>query len=357
MSRVIVLNNYPLDTVWQAVRDRETPDHLLFGVNFLADAGWDVRLVPFADRGFGHALNRFFRRSPVPLGDLQQQVQALQWLNECDLVYSPCQTQAHALSYFRALGVLRRPIVCLAHHVMNRGRLTWLRAPFLHWQLRGTDAFPSLSRAVAAEINAVVPGKSETIAWGPDSTFYPTARSPGRGVLAVGRTGRDFVTFGVGATRSGRPARIICLDRNVLPEFHQFARNVEVRVQPNQGWMTYRELVGHYATARAVGIPLDRQVGLAGLSTLVDTLAMGRPVLMTRHPLIDIDIEAAGIGRWVDVGDIDGWSKAITWIDDNPDEAMAMGKRARRLVDDGLNSLNFAGRLLQVFDRVLGERR
>jgi glycosyltransferase involved in cell wall biosynthesis len=203
---------------------------------------------------------------------------------------------------------------------------------------------------VAAQINAIAAGKSSAVPWGPDASFYPRQVAPGRGVAAVGRTGRDFVTFGQGATASGAPAAIICLEQHVRPAFAAFGPNVTVNAQPAAGWMKYPALVRHYAAARAIAIPLHRQESVAGLSTLADALGMGRAVLATRHPLIDLDIEQAGIGRWVAPGDVDGWRDAIRWVEDHPDEVAAMGRRARQLVDDGFNAQAFSSRVLATFD-------
>jgi hypothetical protein len=64
---------------------------------------------------------------------------------------------------------------------------------------------------------------------------------------------------------------------------------------------------------------------------------------MTRNRYIDLDVERAGIGRWVEPGDIEGWVEAMCWFDRHPDESVAMGLRARALVDEGpWNSLAFA---------------
>jgi hypothetical protein len=354
MPRLLVLNNYPLDILWEDVKRGATPDHLLFGINFLADAGWELTFPPVGDRGLGQVLNALLRRTkfPIPLGDLRQQHHAWKALNNCDVIYAASQTQAHMLSYLRAVGFVSPPIVCLAHHPLNRGRLIPLRSPFLRWQLEGTDAFPALSRVVCAQINAVAPGKSDIMAWGPDANFYPDSSDhAGRGLLAVGRTGRDFVTFGRGVGDSCAPATIICLQKDVSPSFRTFRANVEVLVQRDQGWMPYAELIRHYASARALGIPLSNQASLAGLSSLADALGMGKAVFMTRHPLVDLDIEGLGIGRWIEPGDVNGWRHAADWIEDHPEEVRAMGRRARQLVDEGLNSKNFARQLLTILER------
>jgi hypothetical protein len=160
-SRLLVLNNYPLDRLWNEALHHLSPDQLLFGINFFSKAGWDIKLLPNFTTGFLYDLGRIIQWSkfPIPFGCFSQQAAAIYKLNECDLIYSPCQTQTHAISYLRALHLVRRPVVCIAHHPLNIGKLRWLRRPFTRWQLHGTDAFPSLSQSVSEEINAIVPDK------------------------------------------------------------------------------------------------------------------------------------------------------------------------------------------------------
>ena len=75
---------------------------------------------------------------------------------------------------------------------------------------------------------------------------------------------------------------------------------------------------------------------------------------MTRSPLVDIDIERLGAGIWVDPDDRDGWANALRRLHDDPDEAAAMGRRGRALVDGGLDSRTFAHQLMDLFDSMLG---
>jgi hypothetical protein len=89
---------------------------------------------------------------PVPLGDLDQQWSALRQLNEFDLIYAPSQTQTQLLSYLRGCGLLKVPIVCLAHHPLERGRLARLRKPFTKLSIKGTDAFPLLAKRFQAPL-------------------------------------------------------------------------------------------------------------------------------------------------------------------------------------------------------------
>jgi glycosyltransferase involved in cell wall biosynthesis len=357
MPRVLVLNNYSLERVWGEVRRGEKPDHHLFGLNYFHERGYDVQLVPFDQSPFWLKLDRLAAKARLLpfLGCLDQQSSAWRGLNECDLIYSPCQTQTHLLSYLRAVGLVRVPIVCLAHHPLVGGRLSQLRT--LAWKLsiKGTDAFPSLSRKVMEEINelAANPTKSQVLSWGPDLTYYPSAPGPGDGVVSAGRTARDFEVLGLAASRTKSKTLIICPQSLVPPSAARFGSHVRIDVQPQSESMNYLQLCRLFGEARVMAIPLLEGTALAGLTSLLDALGMGKPVIMTRHPLIDIDIEAEGVGRWVDYGDIEGWTKSIEWFEDNKTEAAEMGTRARQLVEGGFNSRTFAHQVMDIFDSVL----
>ena len=142
---------------------------------------------------------------------------------------------------------------------------------------------------------------------------------------------------------------------NYSENFHKFGCNVKVTLQPNIGYMKYPKLLEIYTNSRAIAIPLYPGIGtsLSGLTGLMDALGMGKPVIMTRHPLIDLDIEAEGIGKWVEQGDVKGWKDAIEFFEYNEEEALVMGKRARNLVDKGFNSLSFANQIMDIFEQVL----
>lgn len=355
MPRVLVVNNYPLQGVWEEVKNGQTPDQYLYGINHFNKRNYEVELVDHLGDPFLDSFQRTYSqlKLPVPIGDLDQQASVLAKSN-ADLIYAPCQTQTYLLSYMRALGLLKIPMVCVAHQPINPGRLSFVREPFIRLMLQGVDAYPSLSTAVSESINRRV-NESAPICWGPDKEFYPfdPSFSIGVSVVAAGRTGRDFQTFGQAASKAGVDAQILCLQSNYDPEFEKFSSNVHITVRPDNDFLPYPELVKIYAQARVLAIPLYSDNHLNGLSSLVDALAMGKPVIMTRNPYIDIDIERLGIGKWVRPGSVDDWIEAIKFFDANPVEAQEMGLRARALVDCGINSESFANQIMDIFDRVL----
>lgn len=356
MPRLLVLNNYSLERVRGEVERGEKPAHHLFGIDRFAKMGFQVELIPVDEaRTISQGILARGLRALPPVGDVRQQVAALRRLAADDLIYAPCQTQTQGLSYLRAMGLLRAPLVVLAHHPIHRSRWPW-KAPFLRLQLRGTDAFPSLSNAVASEIceRSRRVGLSVTVPWGPDLDYYPPPNGePGSCAVAVGRTGRDFATFGLAAAKARLPAAIFCLQREKSVEGLDLGSTVTVTAVEKESDLNYRTLVPVLARARVHAIPLTAGSSLSGLTSLTDALALGKPVIMTRHPLIDIDLEAEGIGRWVAPGDVEGWAEALRWFEAHPDEAVAMGRRARTLAEDRCNIELFAERMMAIFESVM----
>ncbi len=211
--------------------------------------------------------------------------------------------------------------------------------------LRGLSAMPTLSRAVSDEANALARRPVATplatpLSWGPDAGFYPAAQYPGEGILAAGRTGRDFVTFGRAATAASVPATILTFKDATAPEFALFGPRVVVMTP--ERFIDYSETTRMFSAARALAIPMAAQDGLCGLTSLMDALGAGKAVIMTRSPLIDLDIEKLGVGKWVEPGDVHGWTAALRFFNDNPDAAVEMGRRARSLVEEGLNYRTFS---------------
>ncbi|MBS0659724.1 MAG: hypothetical protein JSR82_15900 [Verrucomicrobia bacterium] len=353
--RLLVLNNYPLAQVWEEVRRGEKPDHHLFGLNHLQDLGVQISLAPTAAATPWRRVDRALAalRLPLPLGPLGPQLAARRGPEPVDAIFSASDTEANLLALLPRSR--RPPLLVLRHHPTTRGRLAGLRRGVIGRMLRQTEATLTLSRAVAEQLQtlSLTSRPVQALAWGPDAGFYPPATGPGHGCVAIGRTGRDFATFGLGATRAGTPARIVCPAGEVDPEFAQFGPNVGVEILPDDRLRPYPELFESYRSARVVALPLDPdEHAIAGLTGLLDALGLGRAVLMTRNRWLDLDLEALRIGAWVEPGDIDGWARALRWFEEHPDEAEAMGRRARALVDAGFDSRHFAHQLADVLAEV-----
>lgn len=361
MPRVLYLGSFTeqASAIWPDCRwPHSVPNHIGFGIAFMAQRGYDVGFPPATQRRLLWRIDKAIARHgrTSPFGQLAVQRAAHSVLDSYDLVFNapagPCF--GLVLECLRALGVLKTPIVTVAHNPPQHTH-RWLPRPVLRWALKGCDAVPCLS-TVAAEAIAATPGlagKAMLTPLGPDARFYPPPIEPGTGIITAGKSARDLVTLGRAASDTGVPVRIVCPQSAVTPELTGFADNVEI-ISPPRGFFGYLQLADMFASARAIAIPLLRTDRLYGLWSLLDALGAGKPVIITRNPLRELDVEAAGIGRLVEPGDVDGWRAALEFFHSEPEAAMTMGRRARALVDGGLNSETFANSMMDIFDSVLG---
>jgi Glycosyl transferases group 1 len=355
MNRVLVLGGAPVDS-W----DASVPAQVAYGVPRFATRGYAAFSPPSIGRPTVFRLLGKVRPRVLRLyaSLLVGQVGALRSARDADVIYSCGGPQWMFLfAALRRIGLLKAPLVCLAHQrpeqTFDAGAFAYT-APLLAAAMHGCDALPTLSAAVARDVAglALRPNLSPTLPFGPDASWYPKPAYPGQGVVAVGMAERDFTTFGRAASLASCPATIVC-PTEMARRLPRFGRNVRILCSQNAEFMPYVDVARLCAEARVHAIPLLANGRLSGLNSLTDALALGKPVIMTRIPEIDLDIEGAGVGRWVAPGDVEGWREAIRFFDDDPDEAVVFGRRARALVDEGFDADSFADRLMDLFDALL----
>ena len=86
----------------------------------------------------------------------------------------------------------------------------------------------------------------------------------------------------------------------------------------------------------------------AGLTTVVEALALGLPMICSRNPQIPVDFDNEGCGIAVDYGDVEGWQRAINYLATHPDEAQTMGKKGRKIAERKFNDRQCAKEIAEV---------
>lgn len=89
------------------------------------------------------------------------------------------------------------------------------------------------------------------------------------------------------------------------------------------------ELRDLYAASRFVVMPLDDVDFQAGITTILEAMAMARPVVCTRTPGQVDTIEEGVTGRYVPIGDVDAMRTTIRELLDDDDRIDALGDAAR----------------------------
>ena len=173
------------------------------------------------------------------------------------------------------------------------------------------------------------------------SPSHPNTISPS--FIATGKEQRDQPTLIEAFNRTGRHL-ILYIGINPNPNVPNPNLEAVERCEPADnidvvkicGLLPY-EIAREVAKADCVVICCHRTRYTAGLTTVVEALALGLPVICSRNPQIPVDFDRLGCGISVEYGDVEGWQRAVEYIATHPDEARLMGERGRALAEQMFN--------------------
>jgi glycosyltransferase involved in cell wall biosynthesis len=345
--RVVYSHNYSAAGIRAQVAAGRYPAQHMYGAQAFET------LVTTDHRG-DHPLTRLSERVlRLRAGDLRDELSIRRLRPRPDLVFAG--EPLHVAGLAQLPRRRRPPLVAVFHQP----------APLTPWwrrMVRGFDGIVCLSSRVRDQLireHGRDPRVTVALPWGPDRSreIYPPTE-PGAVVVAAGKTGRDFATLVTALHKCPLPARLWTA-RDALPAVPPGVEVREPRTVPADpgaarqfAWVDARDAL---AEAAVVAIPLTSADRLVGLSELADALALGRPVVMTRNPYIDVDLDAVGCGRFIDVGDVDGWAKVLEELMSDPELRTRMGAAGRRYVDETWNSDAFAAGVLDLCTAVVDE--
>ncbi len=112
----------------------------------------------------------------------------------------------------------------------------------------------------------------------------------------------------------------------------------------------YPEMRALYGRALFVAVPLKHSDAQSGSLVMYEAMAMGKAVVATAtkgQERLGI-LEPGRTGYYVAPGDRRGWREAILKLSEHPDEARAMGSRARSVVEQRLNQDRYVRQFVDV---------
>ena len=326
----------------------EFPSHFLYGACHLADNGIDV----VYHRSPKHELSRLKTA-------LYTAWRVLTCREHYDALYATHYKGLELVVLLRALGLFRKPIVVWHHQpiVKSKSRLRELLGRFFY---KGFDRLIFFSQKLvddSLKAPKADPRKLVVGHWGADLAFYDKIKaelnseqiSPSHhnnispSFIATGKEQRDQPTLIEAFNRTGRHL-ILYIGINPNPNVPNPNLEAVERCAPADnidvvkicGLLPY-EIAREVAKADCVVICCHRTRYTAGLTTVVEALALGLPVICSRNPQIPVDFDRLGCGISVEYGDVEGWQRAVEYIATHPDEARLMGERGRALAEQIFN--------------------
>lgn len=356
-SRVLVLNNYSLNRVTWEILQNVKPTHHLYGI---IEMHQNKFIFDYIDPDTNHILFKIGKwLQKIPLfyfGDLYVQYKALLQHKNYNVIYAPCQDCTILLGVLSYFNIIHTPIVALAHHPILTGRFSHIRRFTSYFYIKGHTHFPALSQVVSDQINRVVSTKlSQELYWGPDIDFYKkqkqnTLREINKDidVVAIGRTGRDYLTLIKAFNNTSIRVAIFCHEKFQHQLSLQITNNISMHFLQNAEQLNYKNLIDIYARSKILAIPMMPQDSLCGLTSILDGIAMGMPIIATFNKYININIELLGIGCWINPYDEKEWRKASVKILSDPILYKSMTEKSMTLVQDKFNIKKFANSISQL---------
>ncbi len=174
--------------------------------------------------------------------------------------------------------------------------------------------------------------------WGMDIPLWAeeksSANSPEPVFISSGKEMRDMETLVKAFNATGARLDIYINERNGNIDYGGILRNL------NMG-----ENINVYFQIRLAPYEISRKVALSdcvciccqptkytvGLTTLVEALSLGKPIICSRNPQFPFSVDHEGCGISVAYHDVEGWTNAVNYIKNHPEEAKNMGRKAKRL--------------------------
>jgi len=335
--RILYLDNYGGRAMWEKIKSADMPPHHLRGCLELVRMGYEVALVePLPDF--------YFNRRCLP-HDLRLLGLIRNWLGENGIVFC-----GHNVLYWLLLLKKLSFVKCrIVSHLWAREPLNFARAH------SGILALTPAGEEQACKLAPNVPVAQ--LGWGADLSIYPQMPYDPQAFFSCGIALRDFKTLSLAAVKCNHPVKVVTSGDI---EGVSWSSNVEA-INSGKGWnfekkrLSYRELLDNYyakSTASLLILKKDpTQYTAIGFTEVIEALAMGRPVIMTRTGALptQIDVEKEGCGLFVPPEDPDALAEAMNRIANDRALAQRMAERARQLAERYYNIERYAKDLHSFF--------
>ena len=321
--------------------------YLLFGFDELAAHGVRARHnlerppgAPAWARLADNGLNRFVRRRGGYGGDFYSVLPSLRRLNAADVVFSTVDTVGLPLILLRRAGLVRKPLVYVSIGLPER--LAKLRGAGTTRRyaeaLRRVSSIVAYSEHEVALLREVVGGDLPVsfVPFGVDvEAFRPSPETATDiDVVSIGADPhRDFpLLLRIAALQ---PAlRFLIVGGAVgVRDLGPLPANVQVEVIP------LTDVRDRLARARVVALPVRANSYSGATTVLLQAMAMGKPVVVSRTPAI-----ASGYGLaegencvLVEPGDESAFERALLGVLADDAHAASLGASARRLAETELS--------------------
>lgn len=311
------------------------PGHFLYGATHFAENGIDMAIRKHRD----------FPCRLFMMLDTARQVFICQ--GPIDAIFATRYEGLEIIIMLRALGLYRKKIVVWHHQpIVTSGKRwkEWIGKIFY----KGIDQMFFFSEKILEESAATGKARRDKMHlghWGPDLRFYDKVIRETKEVdktifISTGRERRDMKTLVEAFNQTGRQLYIYTTKGNCGNDYESLLGGMEIKENVHisfTGGYQQNTLCYEVAKASCAVVCCLETNYTCGLTSIVEAMALGKPVICSRNIRMPFDAEKEGFGITVGYNDVDGWKKAIEYISTHPKESAEMGRKGRKLAEERFN--------------------
>lgn len=355
IPRILMVNDYPLDKYYENWRKGLTPSQQLWGkVELDRLNNFEVVMLPHEKYPFLNKIGNL-----INITHLDQQVRVLLQLDEIDVIYAPfAAANTKLLLMLKLIGIIKVPIIAVIHYPLlgSNSKSNIVRSIGRNF-VKGFDRLIFISHKIKEDNVKTFSLPSDSngerfvhMDWGAEASFYKDINVlPNTGkeayAISVGQTDRDFDTLIEAFKKVDFKLRIYSKP-GYVPKVKDIPANVEIFTNG----VTYKELLGIYNNSRMILICFKMtQQSTLGMTSLLDAMAMGKPVIITDNDYLDVNADIDKIGYTVGEEDVNGWVEKINLLLNDSPSCIEFGKNALKLHKEKYNMDLFGQNLNYVF--------
>lgn len=276
--------------------------------------------------------------------------------NDYDLVYSNGENVGIPLAALMKRHFKRPGHLMIGHKVSTGKKRILLRG--LQAQMDAIFVYATPQYDFAQQTLRIPAAKLHLIPFHADHQFYrPMLTSdhlPSRMICSAGLEWRDYPTLLQAVGGMDVEVRLAAAS-----PWSKHRNETENRVMPpnvTAQRYEYEALRRLYAEARFVVVPLYENDFQAGITTILEGMAMGKAIITTRTTGQVDTIREGENGLYVAPGDVEGWRIAIQDLLDNPAKANQLGQQARQDIETCLSLEHWVKRIVAVAHQIHTQR-
>lgn len=200
----------------------------------------------------------------------------------------------------------------------------------------------------AADYLGVPEARMHRIDFHVDADFYtPAPDGRGNGIVSVGRELRDYPTLFEAVADTDIPVTVVASSPWSRRADQTRNREIPANVTLKTG-LSYGELRDLYRNCAAVVVPLQNVDSPAGVTSILEAQAVGKPVIVSATPGIADSIEPGVTAKTVPCGDPAALRKAIQEILGDDAERERLGQAGREAVLAGKTLDHYVSRICAI---------